>query len=423
MIRHPFAHLHCHSHYSLLDGAGTIDGLLARAKALQMNALALTDHGNLHGSLKFYQKAKEVGVNPILGLETYIAPGSRLQKDAGSLKEASFHLTLLAFNRTGFQNLMQLSSKAFLEGFYFKPRIDRELLESCNEGLFCLSGCLSSELSRLLLAGGEANLEKARETVAWFQKVFGDRYFIELQNNGLEVQRVVLEAAADLAERMGLPTVATSDVHYVLREDAEAQDVLLCVNTGKFLSDTNRMKMDSNEFYLRSPEEMYAAFPGREEALRRSQEIADRVAIDLDLGQRHFPVYALPENVAAEDRLRQLCLERAAGAIRRRSAALRRRAVVARGDGAAGSRTRRDQQARLPQLLPHRLGFRPLRPLPGHRGHRPRLRRGIAGRLRPAAKPRLSACSTTCSSSGSSTRAAARRRTSTSTSASSGAAR
>ena len=130
-----------------------------------------------------------------------------------------------------------------------------------------------------------------------------------MQNNGLEVQRVVLEAAADLADRMGLPTVATSDVHYVLREDAEAQDVLLCVNTGKFLSDTNRMKMDSNEFYLRSPEEMYAAFPGRDEALRRSQEIADRVSIDLDLGQRHFPVYTLPENVAAEDHLRQLCLE------------------------------------------------------------------------------------------------------------------
>jgi len=183
------------------------------------------------------------------------------------------------------------------------------LLEAHGEGLFCLSGCLSSELSRLLLAGGDANLEKARQTVAWFEKVFGERYFIELQNNGLEVQRVVLEAAADLAGRMGMPTVATSDVHYVLREDAEAQDVLLCVNTGKFLSDTNRMKMDSNEFYLRSPAEMYAAFPGREEALRRSQEIADRVAIELDLGRRHFPVYALPENVAAEDRLRQLCLE------------------------------------------------------------------------------------------------------------------
>ena len=136
MTSQPFAHLHCHSHYSLLDGAGTIEGLFGRAKALQMNALALTDHGNLHGSLKFYQKAKEVGVNPILGLETYIAPGSRFQKDAGSLKEASFHLTLLAYNRAGFQNLMQLSSKAFLEGFYFKPRIDRELLEAHGRGPF-----------------------------------------------------------------------------------------------------------------------------------------------------------------------------------------------------------------------------------------------------------------------------------------------
>ena len=274
-----------------------------------MNALALTDHGNLHGALKFYQKAKDLGVNPILGLETYIAPGSRFQKDAGNLKEASFHLTLLAFNRTGFENLIQLSSKAFLEGFYFKPRIDRELLQAHGEGMFCLSGCLSSELSRLLLAGGEADLEKARQTVAWFQKVFGERYFIELQNNGLEVQRVVLEAAVDLANRMGLPTVATSERALRPPRGRRAKDVLLCVNTGKFLGDTNRMKMDSNEFYLRSPAEMYAAFPGREAALRRSAEIADRVAIDLDLGRRHFPVYALPENVAAEDWLRHLCLE------------------------------------------------------------------------------------------------------------------
>ncbi len=305
----PFVHLHCHSHYSLLDGAGRIPDLLQRAQALRMNALALTDHGNLYGALKFYQQAKELGLKPILGLEAYIAPGSRFQKEAAGMKEASYHLTLLAKNRSGFQNLIILSSAAFLEGFYFRPRIDKELLQSHSEGLICLSGCISSELNRLILAGGEPNMEKARQAIAWFQKLFGDRYFIEIQNNGIEVQRIALMAAVNLARQMGVPTVATSDVHYVRREDSEAQDILLCVNTGKFRTDTNRMRMETNEFYLRSPEEMYAAFPGQEEAVRRSQEIADSVNIELELGRRHFPVFTPPEGKKSEDYLRELCLQ------------------------------------------------------------------------------------------------------------------
>jgi DNA polymerase-3 subunit alpha len=304
----PFVHLHCHSHYSLLDGAGKTEALLERAKALRMNALALTDHGNLHGALQFFRQAKDVGVKPILGMEAYIAPGSRFHREASGTKEASFHLTLLAQNRTGFKNLLKLSSAAFLEGFYFKPRIDKELLAAHSEGIVCLSGCISSEVNRILLAGGEASLDRAAEVVAWFQQTFGDRYFIEIQNNGLEVQRVAMDAAIRVAERMGVPVVATSDVHYVHREDAEAQDILLCVNTGKFRTDTNRMRMDTNEFYLRSPEEMYAAFPGHEAALRRSQEIADSVDIDIELGKRHFPVYTPPEGKTSEDYLRELCL-------------------------------------------------------------------------------------------------------------------
>ncbi len=264
MSARSFVHLHCHSHYSLLDGASPIERLVERAKELRMNALALTDHGNLHGALEFYQKAKAAGINPIIGYEAYIAPGSRFQKDAGSMKEASYHLTLLAQNRTGFQNLIKLASAAFLEGFYFKPRIDKELLAAHNEGLICLSGCVSSEFSRAMLRGrrrGRTSNE-AMEIAAWFHKLFGDRYFIEIQNNGLEIQRMAMEGAVEVAKRMGLPLVATSDAHYVDREDAEAQDVLLCINTGKFRTDTNRMRMDGNEFYLRSPEEMYAAFPG-----------------------------------------------------------------------------------------------------------------------------------------------------------------
>jgi len=307
----PFAHLHCHSHYSLLDGAGTVRGLLERAKALEMNALALTDHGNLHGSLQFYQKAKELGINPILGLEAYIAPGSRFHKESsgGGTKEAAYHLTLLARNHEGFQNLIQLSSAAFLEGFYFKPRIDKELLTAHRQGLICLSGCVSSELNRTILAGGEVNMEKAAEIAAWFHKLFGNDYYIELQNNNLEVQRVAMEGSIEIANRLGLPLVATSDVHYINRDDAEAQDILLCVNTGKFRTDTKRMRMDSNEFYLRSPDEMYAAFPGMDEALKRTQEIADSVDIELELGKRHFPVYTLPENKSAEELLLELCLK------------------------------------------------------------------------------------------------------------------
>ncbi|MCE5302345.1 MAG: DNA polymerase III subunit alpha [Planctomycetaceae bacterium] len=309
MAAPPFVHLHCHSHYSLLDGAGTIPGLLERAKSLGMNALALTDHGNLHGSIKFYQKAKELGVKPILGFEAYVAPGSRFRKESASgVKEAAFHLTLLARNRTGFRNLINLASAAFLEGFYFRPRIDKELLAAHREGLICLSGCASSELSRTLLAGGEANFQKALEIASWYRDLFGDDYYIELQNNHLEVQRIATERSIEVAQRLGIPTVATSDVHYVLQEDAEAQDILLCVNTGRFRTDTNRMRMETNEFYLRSPEDMQAAFPDMDDALRRSQEIADRVDIELELGKRHFPVYTLPENKTAEELLLELCL-------------------------------------------------------------------------------------------------------------------
>ncbi|HIQ22494.1 MAG TPA: DNA polymerase III subunit alpha [Planctomycetes bacterium] len=305
----PFVHLHCHSHYSLLDGAADIGRLLEKAKALRMNALALTDHGNLYGALEFYQKACAVGVKPILGYEAYVAPGSRRKRDAATMKDASNHLTLLAENRTGFRNLIKLASYAFLDGFYFRPRIDKELLEEHSEGLICLSGCASSELSRVLTAGGEPDIKAALEVAGWFQKVFGQRYFIEIQNNGLPRQQVAMEGALEVARRTGAPVVATSDVHYVERGDAEAQDILMCINTGKFRTDSNRMKMETDQFYLRSPEEMYEVFSGHEEALRRSQEIADRVDLQLELGRRHFPVFAPPEGLRSEDYLRQLCLE------------------------------------------------------------------------------------------------------------------
>ncbi len=385
----PFAHLHCHSHYSLLDGAGKISGLLKRTKELGMNSLALTDHGNLHGALEFYKAAKDLGVNPIVGIEAYIAPSSRFYKEnASGSKEASYHITLLAKDRAGFQNLLKLSSRAFLEGFYFRPRIDKELLAAHSEGLVCLSGCVSSELNRGLLMGSPAGMERARETAAWYQKVFGDRYFIEIQYNGVEQQRIAMEGAIDLANAMGLPLVATSDVHYVHREDAEAQDILLCVNTGKFRTDTNRMRMETNEFYLRSPEEMYTVFAGRDEAVKRSQQIADSVHLDLELGKRHFPVYSPPDDKTSEDFLRELVLtglkERYAGNPQRIVDGQLSEEVMARVDREMG--------------VINKLGFANYFLIvwdfvrfarAGHSGHGPRVGRGLVSGLRLVPEPRL----------------------------------
>jgi DNA polymerase III subunit alpha len=324
----PFVHLHCHSHYSLLDGASPIKGLVARAKELGMNALALTDHGNLYGALEFYKACKDVGINPVLGYEAYVAPGSRFDKSGAlSSKEATYHLTLLAQDATGFRNLVKMSSRAFLEGFYHKPRIDRELLEQYSEGIICLSGCVSGEFSRALLqkagdgiaghGGGngsngayvEDQIAQAREIAAWFHRVFADSYFIEIQDNGLEIQRLAKEAAIEVANRMGLPLVATSDAHYVRQDDAVAQDVLLCINTGKFRTDANRMRMEGDQFFLRSADEMFAALPDQMEALGRSQQIADSVNIDLQLGKRHFPTFHVPEQKSPPDYLRELCIK------------------------------------------------------------------------------------------------------------------
>ena len=313
MSTRPFTHLHCHTHYSLLDGASSIDKLIGRAKKREMNALAITDHGNLHGALEFYRKATAAEINPIIGYEAYIAPGSRFQKDAGRMRESSFHLTLLARNRTGFRNLVRMASAAYLEGFYFKPRIDKELLEAHNEGIVCLSGCVSGELSRNLLKGGmtsDEDLADSLDVARWFHRVFGDRYFIEIQNNGIEIQRLAMEGSLRVAEKLGLPLIATSDAHYADREDAEAQDVMLCINTGKFRTDTSRMKMDGSEYYLRSPEEMYAAFPHHADAVARSQEVADATEIDLELGKRHFPTFSpLPTGKTAEEYLREICIQ------------------------------------------------------------------------------------------------------------------
>lgn len=306
-IARPFAHLHCHTQYSLLDGANRIPDLVKKTKELGMNSLAITDHGNLYGALEFYSKCKDAGINPILGYEAYIAPGSRFEKGGASRsKEASYHLTLLAKNRTGFQNLIKLASQAFLEGFYYKPRIDKEILEKYHEGIICLSGCCSCELSSMIL---EDRKDDARSVIGWYQKLFGDDYYLEIQNCGLEIQRLCAEGTIDLAKEVGIPLVATSDTHYLTQEDAAAHDVLLCVNTHSSRADTKRMRMDTDQFFLRSPEQMYAAFPGLDDAVARSQEIANKVDIQLDLKTRHFPVFAPPPGRTDIEYLKELCEE------------------------------------------------------------------------------------------------------------------
>ena len=300
----PFAHLHCHTHYSLLDGANRIGDLVNQVKSLGMNACAITDHGNLYGALEFYQKCRDADVNPVLGYEAYVAPGKRTDRSASRLKDAAFHLTLLAMNRQGFQNLTRLASKAFLEGFYYKPRIDRDILKQFSDGIICLSGCASSELSRNLLAD---DLDKAESLVQWYVDVFGDRFYMEIQDAGVEVQQSCAEATIELANRMGLPLVATNDAHYLCETDAEMHDVLLCVNTKTVRSDTNRMKIDTNQLFVRSPEQMYEAFQRVPDAVARSQEIADRCDIQLDLKARHFPVFTPPPGKTDVEHLREIC--------------------------------------------------------------------------------------------------------------------
>src|SRR5262249_22202501 len=234
MSSRPFVHLHCHSHYSLLDGANRIPELIAHVKDLGMNACALTDHGNLYGAIEFYQECRSAGVNPIVGYEAYVAPQTRHDREARRRGDAGYHLTLLARNREGFKNLVRLASSAFLEGYHYVPRIDKEILAAHKEGLICLSGCASGEFSEFIL---KDQMDEATQLAQWFHRTFGQHFYVEIQNNGLDIQRRCAEGAIDVARRLGLPVVATCDAHYLRQTDHDAHDVLLCINTGKLRAD------------------------------------------------------------------------------------------------------------------------------------------------------------------------------------------
>jgi DNA polymerase III subunit alpha len=300
-----FVHLHVHSEYSLLDGAAQLEKLVDKAKELKFPAIALTDHGNLFGAIDFYNAAQKAGVKPILGCELYVAPGGR--KERGSQDggyEGANHLTVLVRNRTGYQNLVKLVSRAFLEGFYYKPRVDRELLAQHADGLLVLSGCLNSEVSRLLSAGDAV---KARETAGWYQGVFGkDHYFMEVQAHGLEEQERVMAETLRIAKSIGAPVVGTNDSHYLEDGHARAHEALLCIQTGTNLQDSGRFRFSTQEFYIKSAEEMARVFADLPEACRNTLAVAERCNLTLEFNQFHLPRYVVPSEHTLDSYLHEL---------------------------------------------------------------------------------------------------------------------
>ncbi len=301
-----FVHLHVHTEYSLLDGAARIGQVVGKAYKLGMPAVAITDHGNLYGIIDFYKAARQKGLKPIIGCEVYVAPRSRKQKEPGR-DDLRFHLVLLAKNREGYLNLMQLVTAGHLEGFYYKPRVDRELLARHKAGLIALSACQAGEIPRLLLAGEE---ESAYQTACWYRDTFGPgNFYLEMQEHGLPEQKGLNRKIFELGERAGIPVVATNDVHYLEREDDRAHDVLLCIQTGKSIEDENRLKFEGSEYYFKDEKEMQAIFADYPaEVLSNTVKIAEQIELELSFDQMHLPPYTIPSSyTSAEDYLKALC--------------------------------------------------------------------------------------------------------------------
>jgi DNA polymerase-3 subunit alpha len=295
-----FVHLHNHTQYSLLDGACRIDLVLQLTKEMKMPALAITDHGNMFGAIEFYQKAKSQGIKPIIGTEAYVAPSSRLKKEpVRGLPDSGYHLILLIKNRQGYQNLIQLSTAGYLEGFYHRPRIDKELLRKYSQGLIALSSCLKGEVPHRLLQGDQ---EGAKRAALEYAEIFGEGdFFIEIQNHGIEAQLKVLPQLVKLAEELKLPIVATNDCHYLYREDYSAHDALLCIQTGKNISDTDRLKYPTDQIYFKSPQEMKEVFVDYPQGIENSVRIAERCSLELEFGKFHVPRFPLPAGFDAPE--------------------------------------------------------------------------------------------------------------------------
>ena len=299
-----FVHLHIHSEFSLLDGANRIKDLPVRAKELGMDAIAITDHGVMFGAIDFYKACKKEGVKPIIGCEVYVAPRSRTDKQPG-IDNHYYHLILLAKNNEGYKNLSKLVSLSFVDGYYYKPRIDREILEKYHKGLICLSACLAGEVNQALLSGQN---EKAEQVALWHKKVFGDDYYIEIQNNGIKEQVLANQKLVQLARKLDIPLVATNDAHYLKREDAYNHEVLLCIQTGKRMSDEDRMKFDTDELYVKSPEEMAEYFKAFPDAIENTVKIAEQCNVEFEFGHTILPNYDVPPEYPTHyDFLKELC--------------------------------------------------------------------------------------------------------------------
>lgn len=302
-----FVHLHVHTGYSLLDGACKIDKLIGRAKELGMDSLAITDHGVMYGVIDFYQAAKAAGVKPILGCEVYVAPNSRFDREVKGGEERYHHLVLLAENNTGYSNLIKIVSKGFTEGFYYKPRVDYEVLEQYHEGIIALSACLAGAVPFYLRRG---LYEEAKNEAFRLRDIFGEgNFFLELQDHGIPEQRTVNQGLLRMHEETGLPIAATNDIHYINEEDARAHDILLCIQTQKKVSDEDRMRYDGGQYYLKSEEEMERLFPYAKEALSNTQVIAGRCNVEIEFGNYKLPRYDVPNGYKAEEYLRLLCDE------------------------------------------------------------------------------------------------------------------
>ena len=302
-----FTHLHVHTEYSLLDGSSKIKEITARAKELGMDSLAITDHGVMYGVIDFYKAAREVGIKPILGCEVYVAPGSRFDKQPGESEERYYHLVLLAENNTGYGNLMKIVSRGFTEGFYYKPRVDYEILEQFHEGIIALSACLAGEVQRYLARGMyEMGCEAARR----YEKIFGKgNFFLELQDHGIPEQKYVNPQLLRMSQKLGIDVVCTNDVHYTYAGDADAHDILLCIQTGKKVTDENRMRYEGGQYYLKSPEEMAELFPYAPQALENTCRIAERCNVEIEFGVTKLPHYEVPEGYDSWSYLNYLCSE------------------------------------------------------------------------------------------------------------------
>ena len=302
-----FTHLHVHTEYSLLDGSNKINEYVSRVKELGMKSAAITDHGVMFGCIDFYKAAKAAGIKPILGCEVYVAPGSRFDKEKGKEEDRYYHLVLLAETQEGYQNLIKIVSYGFVDGFYYKPRVDMELLEQYHEGIIALSACLAGEVARNLARGF---YEEGKEAALRYEKIFGKgNFFLELQDHGIPEQRQVNHELIRMSRETGIELVATNDVHYTYSSDAEAHDILLCVQTGKSLKDENRMRYEGGQYYVKSEEEMRRLFPYAPEAIENTGKIAERCNVEIEFGVTKLPKFDVPAGYTAWEYLNKLCFE------------------------------------------------------------------------------------------------------------------